>query len=407
MLFSSDVPNLASDAVWEYESGSDAELSDVIDEVVKSLNAPLDFPGIDAAIVPGDRVAIALDPNVPQIGEVVSGLLRALHQSDIGDVDIVLWDEATEQTVQEVRSVAGECAVIVHQSRRRGQLRYLGADGDAEPIYLNRAVIDADFVLPVHAIRADDVELKRDLTGIFPSLADSATVSRFLNADRGFDQPLAVGKMSAETRWLLGVQLVLGVTANAKGLVGNVFAGTPDAIGGQVTSRVNEPDSVPPKAELVVASLDGESRQQTWANAIRAAHAALRFVADGGTIVIWTDIEEPPTGRLTRVDSDMDESESAMQAEESDDDEDDTEAKDGFPPSHQNNAWARVLQRIMQEHRVLVRTRLDPTVLESMGVGVIQSPAELEKLSQSFPTCGVLRAAQFAGASYPGAAVAD
>lgn len=407
MLFSSDVRRLESETVWEYDCGTKRSGLDVIDETVRTLDAPEDFPPIDAAIVPGDRVAVVLDPNVPEITDVLTGVLRTLSQSDIGGIDIVLWDEATEETIGAVRDAAGDHPVSVHTSQRRDELRYLGADDDADPVYLNRIVVDADFVLPVHAIRAWDVSMQRDLTGIFPSLVDSATKNRFLGAVETASKNTAVAKMATETRWLLGVQLVLTVTANAEGQAGEIVAGTPEAIAKRIAPVSRKPDGFPPDAALVVASLDGNAQQQTWANAVRAAEAASRYSGNGGTIVVWTEIDTPPEGRLSCLDeARVDTAESDLEVSNGvAGSHGGASGTDVFPAHDASQSWAVALRRVIAEHRVLFRTRLDPMTLEIMGVGAIESLSELEKLSKSFQTCGVLRAAQFAGSTHPAASI--
>ena len=402
MQFSSDLRQLASTDVWEYDCLTKRRNLDVIDEVVGALNAPADFPPMDAAIVPGDRVAIALDPNIPQIENVLSGVFKTLSQSDISGIDIVFWEEASDEIIRRAKSVCDEHSVSVHRSDRREGLRYLAADDDADPVYLNRTIVDADFVLPVQSVRSLDGFFDRDLTGIFPSLADSAAQSRFFASRETVERKPAVVKMSRESRFLLGVQLVLTVTVNAEGSIGEIIAGTPEAIGKRVLPIRRQPDEFPPNADLVVASLDGDAQQQTWPNAVRAAEAACRYTQPEGTIVVWTDIDTLPHGSLQRIDGNSDRTlkENLMDGGELIPG-DALNSEDGFPKLDPQRVWADALSRVMSEHRVLIRTNLESADLESMGVGVIETASELAHLSESFATCGVLRAAQFAGSTHP------
>src|SRR5262245_31261624 len=56
-----------------------------------ALEAPLEYPPLASAVVPGDRVAIALGRDVPQAADVVGTALEALLAAGVeaGDVTIV------------------------------------------------------------------------------------------------------------------------------------------------------------------------------------------------------------------------------------------------------------------------------------------------------------------------------
>src|SRR4029078_2259616 len=51
--------------------------------VLRALGAPLNYPPLDVSIVPGDRVAIAVDANVPCAVEIVRGTLAALTHAGV------------------------------------------------------------------------------------------------------------------------------------------------------------------------------------------------------------------------------------------------------------------------------------------------------------------------------------
>ncbi len=233
----------------------------------RALEAPIDFPPMSAAIVPGDRVALAVDPNVPQLKQVIQGILASLSHTGAEAVDIVLWDEATDATIDSLRQQFGETASITrHQCADRSSLRYLAADEAGEAIYLNRLVVDADFVLPVIAHRTMDRICRHDLTGVYPSMSDSATRHRHRIQ---MSQPETEIKERNEDQvpWLLGINLIVSVKATALGTAGEIVAGTPEAIAKQVSPVRRAADDFPPSASLVIASLDGDAQQQTWQNA--------------------------------------------------------------------------------------------------------------------------------------------
>jgi hypothetical protein len=388
---------LASTAVWEYDAGTTRTSRDVATETIETLAAPDDFPPIEAAIVAGDRVALAVDPNVPQVEAVIEGVIRMIRSSPASQIEIVVWDEATRETLDRIEAVSGDIPVIHHRCDVRESLCYLAADVDAEPIYLNRALVEADFVLPIVAVRPMNISERRDVTGVFPSLSDSATRARFgdkISSGAASDPAMKSGNTIAEeVPWLLGVQLIVAVTANSNGAAGEIHAGTVEAIAKRITPTLRRPDPVPPPASLVVAALDGDQQQQTWQNVVRAAEAALAYAEPDATIVIWSSLDEPPQGALLAIDSGLGIDDPTERQSEQTDPSD----SDGLPNWDRFTELARRLQRVTEKHRVMLHSRLPREIVEPMGIGVIESSHELVNLSRNFESCGVLRAASFAG----------
>ncbi len=390
---------LAAAEIWEYDAASKRTSRDIPGETISALSAPDDFPPIEAAIVAGDHVALAVDPNVPNVDQVIAGALRMLRATAAEQIDVVVWDEATDETLQRIRDVAGDASVTRHRSGDRESLCYLAADQEARPIYLNRTLVDADVVLPIVAVRPSNVTRRRDLTGIFPMLSDSATRTRYRETgdspSRSDSIEASGNTIAQEIPWLLGVQLILAVTVNSRGTIGEVNAGTVEAISKRIVPTLRRPDPVPPPADLVVASLDGDHQQQTWENIVRAADAALSYAQPDATIVIWSSLEEAPEGALSSLERDDD----------SDNDDEESEPEDQAAESvgEELPDWDRFaelaerLRAIMRDHRLLLHSRLSPESVEPMGFGVVESANELANLSRGFDSCGVLRAASFAG----------
>ena len=388
--FSETIKELASKQVFQYAAVS-VNVTDVAGQVNAVLQRPTDFPPIDAAIIPGDRVALAVDPNIPQLCDVILGAVKTIGATEAGDIDVVLWDEATDATLAAVRDVVGDSATVIrHNSSHRESVRFLGADDDAEPIYVNRAIVDADFVLPIIAHRTEISDETRDSTGIFPAFADSHTRARY--RDRGAESSEA-SSLSDQPHiaWLMGIQFLLCVTANSDGTVASLQAGTPEAIRKATPLSNDQADEFPPRASCVIASLDGRTQQQTWANAVRAIVSASRFVEPNGTIVLWTEIETEPNGYLACV-SEIDGYED-LQSDEPLEPRGDT---DDFSPWDESVGLASAIARIASEHRIMVHSQIDRETIEPMGLGVVEDVDQLIQLSKSFDSCGVLRAAQYA-----------
>ncbi|KAA5545179.1 DUF2088 domain-containing protein [Roseiconus nitratireducens] len=389
--------DLASGTVWEFHASTDQTSQNVVDETIAALSAPDDFPPLGSAIVPGDRVAIAVDPNVPQIDAVLEGVLTALRDTAAEQIEIVVWDEATNETLDKIEKSAGGSLVTRHQCDMRQTLCYLAADVNADPIYLNRALVEADLVLPIIAVRPSEVADRRDLTGVFPSLSDSATRLRFFQKVQAGEANRTAMKsgntIAQEVPWLLGVQLILAVTANSQGQAGEIRAGTTESLAQRISPQLGHPDPVPPPAALVIAALDGDQQQQTWENVVRAAKAAKEHAEPEGTIVIWSSLRQVPSGALLTMDDDPEglprTDRKAVEAIQD-------EPSQTLPRWDASEPMALTLQEILRQHRVLLHSELPGETVEPLGMGVIENAEQLSKLSQGFDTCAVLRAAQFA-----------
>ncbi|TWU60815.1 hypothetical protein Poly51_10960 [Rubripirellula tenax] len=396
--FSRTIDVLASEQVWQYDAVSPDRCGDVAATTYAALHRPDDFPPLGSAIVPGDRVTLAVDPNVPMVAEVVRGVLRAISETEAEGVDVLVWDEATDATIEAIRAeLPPTSRVVRHRSADRRSLSYLAADPDADPIYLNRLLVDADFVLPIMAGRPIVKSAPRDVTGIYPWLADSGARARYRDAPPS--QSKANAKMAVETTWLLGVQMMVCVVPSIDAMVADVIAGTIPAIDKRLTVETDEEHDFPPPAELVVASLDGDTQQQTWANAARAAVAAVDRVLPGGTIVVWTDINESPSDAMLRQANRDAEEDASNEEAESESDTENSAAKDDdmeFPAWDESIALSRALTDIAAEYRLLIRAAIDDQTIEALGLGSVADGAGLCRLSKSFGGCGVLRAAQFA-----------
>ena len=229
--FADSIGVLAGVQLWEYETGAVGGCPDVSKQTFDALQRPSDFPTLGAAIVSGDRVALAVDPNIPGIEHVIRGTLKALEKTSAGEIDIVIGDEAQDETVEAIREeVADAIGVVRHHSADRESVRYLGANENADPIYLNRRLVDADFVLPIVAGRPLDTSQSCDLSGVFPAFADSASKRRYRQQIACSTQPRGASENPQEACWLLGVQIMISVASSAPSLLsGSIAASKPDS----------------------------------------------------------------------------------------------------------------------------------------------------------------------------------
>ncbi len=379
--FSLIIPSIQSKQVWVISPEDGSDCCDPPQAMFDALQNPADFPPLESAIVPGDRVALAVDPNVPMVSQIVLGAIKAIGLTEADAIDVVLGDEATSETVDAITEIVGDKVnVVVHQSSERGSLRYIAADVAADPIYLNRYLVDADLVLPIVTNHLGNADRVQDLTRVFPAFADSASRYRFQSKTEASENA------TPETAWQLGIHLMVTVSATKEGRVSSVIAETPFGAQQRLKQLERRP-AFPEKPTLVVVSLDGDRQHQTWVSAARAVRLAAGQIESGGTIVVWTEIDSAPSGQLLALGSEVD------QADEPD------QSADGFPAWDDSAEAAQIFERFGQEYRLMVHSRVDRESIESIGLGVVGSVDELSRLSASFESCGVIRAAQFGTAA--------
>lgn len=366
------------------------------------LRTPIDFPGIDQAIVPGDHVALAVDPNVPQLAAVLSGLVAAIGNCQAGRISVLLWDEADVELVAQLQTrlsaaTSVELEISIHRPNDRGSMRHIAVDAMDEPVYLAKDLVDADLTIPVLVARRADALGSSDPEGILPMFADAQTRLRIVAAPDGDPSAVIASNVS-----LLGIQLAVMVSASGDGRIGHILAGPPRRLRQLAMGSLGPAER--PRCELVVATLRRDSQRQTWANLTRAALAASRELDDGGNIVVWSDLSSPPDAVWQR--SLYDRNPADDQDEDGRDDDDESASHDSAVHEASTKAaatppMADLLAELLRRHHVWLRSELDSQLVEDLGMAVLHAPAELAHLAAGSKSSGVLHIAGLHGESFP------
>lgn len=399
-----ELPPTGAVEMWEFHPDRGRRIASVREAARRAAAAPEDYPAIAEAIVDGDAVVLAVDPNVPQVAEVIAGLIDTLPHERIGSLTVVLSGEAQQATAEEIRQILADhqsvadqqtaaepqtptetqqIEVEIHDAANRDSLGYLAANTAADPIYLNRRLLDADLVLPVITARpAGSLDPSSLDGGVFPAFADSETQRRLRGETleaAGLDD-----REAAEAAWLLGIQVLVAVVPTADAYVARVLVGTPSGIRRAAEHQVEAgwQRDVSRKASLVFACIDGGPQQQTWDNVARALHVARHLVRPGGTIVVTSRVGQR-TGKSLR----------RLASNETFEDMLDCIKKD----RGRQALAASLLLQLRQEGRVLLMSELPPGEIEALGIGAVESTDQLLRLVESHDSCAIIRSAQFCG----------
>ena len=271
--------------------------------VAAALAEPLEYPPLVQATTPGDRIVLAVEPGVPQAAQVVTAVISYLNKNGI-DLDgiaiLTIGDDAAAALCRDWPADWLERVKrVVHDADDTRQMAYLARDAAGEPIFLQRALTDADVVLPIgvlgddHALGCYGVH-----TGLFPGFSNRKAREAFSGrpaleaAEKRRDH---LRKEVEQAAWMLGAHCTLQVLPGGGDRALGVFCGEATAVGevGRRAYRAAWESRVAAPVALVAVGIEGPPAQQTWLHFARALAAALPLVDSGGAIAICSGLDAP------------------------------------------------------------------------------------------------------------------
>ena len=366
----------------------EADLSDLLRA---SLRAPLEYPPLANATVPGDRVVLTLEYGTPCPYLLVEGSLAALRDAGVEASDATLLldpgflREAKLREKLERLAETGGVKLLVHDPKDDTRLTTVGVTKAGRPLRLNRILVDADLVLPIGLSKPLPGNEHRGSTfsSLFPKFSNQETVERYRAPIAGDSKVIRTERLQEieESGWLLGVGLAIQVVPDhAKG-ISAIFAGEPRAVAAAAGDRHQAVWSCGAErpSDLVVARITGDSAQHTWENVGRALETAEQVLEPDGTIVLCSELADPPGPSLQRLAG----NESSQEVERE-------LMRDRHPDS-----WAALrLSRALQRGPVYFRSQLAASLVEGLGLAPLASEEELSRLIRQSESCLVLEGAQ-------------
>ena len=246
-----------------------------------AIESPRDYPPLLQAVVPGDRVALPVDPSLPDLTEVLAAVVGVLRRAEVDSITVV-------STIQAPPSLPDGVAWEVHDPDDRPGMAYLSATSDGQRVYLNRTLTDADIVIPIGTLGYDStLGYRGPWSVIYPGLSDREALARFArqatDEPPDHERPRAALRESAEVSWLLGCQFQIGVVPGVAG-VGSVIAGLESAVREAGPEAVDAAWSfrVADRADLVVAGVGAPGRPTSIEELVEGIANASRLVRRGG-----------------------------------------------------------------------------------------------------------------------------
>ncbi len=386
--------DLPSDVlVAECDGPRDDVIGDPRAAVAAAIRAPIDFPSFEQAATPGDRVVLAVESDVPQVAAVVTPVVEALVGRGVEPEEITLLrpgPSSAEGAEDPLGALPGAIAAQIrtesHDPDDTRKLSYLASTAEGRAVYLNRWLVDADLVVPIGCLRSGHTAGYDGPGGeIYPKYSNTETLKKFHARWLADNNETLDGRSHdeiAEVLGLLGIYFTIQIVPGPGDSLLSVFAGSPQSVSrqGQTFCDSAWEFTIPRRAALVVAAVEGREPQQNWTNVGRALAAAARAVAQGGSIVVCCDLDTEPGPALRQIDTDEDPATLAMRIRAA-------RTGDSLP--------AVQLIQALDQARVYLLSRLDEETVEDLGVAAVAKPEEIERLASRHDSCILLASAQY------------
>jgi len=367
---------------------------DLRSAVADALATPLDYPSLARSTTPGDRVVLSLEAGFSQSGPIASAVIGSMIAAGVhADGISVLRSQADRDAgIGDPRpwlpsEVNDRIHNVVHDPDCRRDLAYLAATREGDAIHLNRALVEADVVVPISCCHGRSTPGYYGLCGaVFPTFSDQRTIRRYRSPsslDARARPKRAPGKLAAEVGWLLGITLAVQAVPGPGDAILHVVAGEAGAVARRAGSLYAAAwsRSVPRQASLVVAAVEGGSQQQTWQNLARALATAGPLVEEGGAIALACDLQTQPGPALRKL-ADAEARPEAMRW-----------IRKELP---EDALVATLLDHVLRRNKVYLLSRLDESLVEGLEIAPMSRADELRRLVGRFPSCIVLRNAPHA-----------
>jgi nickel-dependent lactate racemase len=258
--------------------------------VLDVLERPRGFPPLRQAVVPGDRVVIPFEPDLPEASTVLEAVVETLVGAGVETASIEVLASGLVPEDWSAGLPRGP-SYKIHDPGDRAQLAYLASTETGRRIYLNRSLTDADIVIPIGRLGYDPIfGYGGPWSLIFPGLSDTETHRKYRAEVSGHpsdgDRERAALGESAHVSWLLGSQFHVGIVPGLGGVAG-IVAGLDSEVREEGIRAVDRSWSyrAARRADLIVVGIGGPGRPAVIDDLAEGLATASRLVRHGGKIV--------------------------------------------------------------------------------------------------------------------------
>jgi hypothetical protein len=325
------------------------------DELVRAidqaLSQPLDFPQLSELAYEGDCVVIALQAATRDSQEILSSILGSLNKDRSEPLPVTLLTDTFTAGQLDLTKYP-DISLAVHDPDGENQFACLAVGVNDQPLYIHRLLFDADVVIPIGCLGPTQNFEVDDC--IFPGFSNRQSLESFRGQSEN-DQRVDIQHVNDLLGTFFAIQLVVGPGDAVHG----VYAGERRAVLKAAKKQLGKAWSVnvPATADLVVATIESQTTEQSWDDFAQALINVVPFCEVSAPIVICSQLRRTPT-RETRA-----------------------ALVDPLPAAEKKTINKLVqLRQIVNEHPVFLSSNLTQAEVEELGLGYLSAPEELKRL---------------------------
>jgi nickel-dependent lactate racemase len=263
--------------------------------VRNALEKPFGFESLRRALTPDDRVTIVLDSGLPKVAEILEHVLGYLRDAGVPpELVTVLTTPESPQNWHE--HLAVEFAGVkreIHDPADRKKLAYLASTQEGRRIYLNRTLVDGDFIIVLTGRGYDPLAGYAGAeVAIFPALGDDENRNAYqgqVSIDAPSEEAWSIRVEAEEVVRMLGIPFFVQIIEGAGDTVQDVVAGlvesSPEGVRRQDARWFG---TVTEEPDTVVAAISGDPSRITFMDLAKAAICAARVAPKGSRIALLT-----------------------------------------------------------------------------------------------------------------------
>ena len=348
------------------------------DPVQAALDSPLELPPVHECVVSGDSVAIAIDPQTPDVVRVVTKLWENLHDSTATELNVTLllpadpsgseWNTLLSELPVHINR---QSAICIHDPDDEQRRSYLASSAGGDRIYLAHQLVDADLIVTIGTINFDPLLGYRGTnSAIYPWFSDRSSIQACSgdgHAELTPDDKRPLRELVDEIGWLLGTQFTIQVIPASDGSIAQVLCGAVDQV--MKTGRASLAEqwkvAVNEHADLAVVSVPRLPGATGWRQLGEALMFTSNVVEDGGRIAVVAELAEPTSPALTML---------RRCAEP-----DDILKPLSLEPTFDSVEVIQLI-RALQRASIYLLSNLEDGVVEEFGLLPLSAESELQKL---------------------------
>ncbi len=368
--------------------------ADAADAVHRALASPIDLPTLDQALVPDDKVVIALDRGVPAADSIIAEIWSYLERRNIPAENVTVLQPAAVFAGQRVDprsklpdSVRDSITLKTHDPTEETSCRYLATTSGGERIHLATELVDADFVLTVGVTEFDALLGYRGTSSVlFPGLSTVDSIKRTIgqgHQELSPREPRPLRQIVDEIAWLMGIQFSVQVVPAEAGGFCSVLAGSSDAVFARSRDIVTDEwlISMPERVQTVIVAISADASGHSWQQLGRTLAMARQLVEQGGRIVVLSEISAAP-GEGIELLRRIEEPDDALQP-----------LRSAMPPDMQP---ALQIASAAMWARLFLFSQLDDGLVEDLFMYPLAELSEVERIIETSSSCALIGSAQHA-----------